>query len=150
MNVDDTLAYLLGRWSVHRSLSSDDGGRGTFTGVGVFAAQPCADASAWRRWARYEETGDLCFGAYSGSATRQLHYVAGADGRRVVVLFTDGRSFVDLDLTAGSWTACHPCAADLYEISTRVLSSDRVEERWRVRGPTKSYDAVTTMTRLAS
>lgn len=149
MDVDNTLVFLLGRWSIHRSLVHGGGACGTFTGVGVLAARPCSDVSPRRRWAHYEETGNLRFGTYSGSATRQLDYAAGPEGRSVAISFCDGRPYIDLDLTAGSWTARHPCAADLYEISTRVISSDLVEECWRVRGPTKSYDAVTTMTRLA-
>lgn len=148
VDVADTLGFLLGRWSIQRSLVHRDGTVAAFVGTGIFTPRPDAGGSPRQRRARYEEAGDLRVGAYAGRATRQLDYAAGAGGGPVTVCFCDGRPFVDLDLSAGSWTAHHPCADDDYEITTRVLARDLVEERWRVRGPTKSYDATTTLTRL--
>ena len=56
--------------------------------------------------------------------------------------------YVDLDLRSGAWEAHHPCAPDSYLVETRVLSPTSFEERWTVRGPAKSYDALTTYERL--
>ncbi len=148
VDVADTLEYLLGRWSVHRSLVHRDGRAGTFVGTGVFTAEVGVDEL--RRRVRYEETGSLRFGQLGGQATRRLDYVAGARGGPVAVLFGDGRFFIEVDLTAGSCTARHRCGEDDYEITTWVLSGGTVEERWRVRGPAKAYDAVTTLRRLDS
>lgn len=147
MEVGDTLGFLLGRWSIRRSLVQRDGGRASFVGTGTYTEHSGCDRG--RRQARYEEVGELVFASYSGAAGRSLHYAAAPGGGPVAVHFSDGRPFVDLDLSTGSWTARHPCAEDEYEIATRVLAPDVLEERWRVRGPTKSYDAVTTMARLA-
>ena len=148
VHVADTFDYLLGRWSVHRSLVHRDGQAGTFVGTGAFTAVAGVDESARR--ARYQEAGSLRFGELSGQATRRLDYVAGTRGGPVAVLFGDGRLFIEVDLTAGSSTAHHRCGEDDYEITIRVLSAGVVEERWRVRGPAKAYDALTTLIRLGS
>jgi hypothetical protein len=37
---------------------------------------------------------------------------------------------------------------DRYEITTVVKSRDLVEERWRVEGPEKDYDAVMSLERV--
>jgi hypothetical protein len=65
-----------------------------------------------------------------------------------MVHFDDGLPFVDLDLGAGMWRSIHLCRDDRYQITTRVQSSLVIEEEWRVRGPEKNYDAVTTLTRF--
>ena len=43
--------------------------------------------------------------------------------------------------------AVHQCRADRYEITYLVLSEDVMEERWRVRGPDKDYQATATLIR---
>ncbi|MCL4423393.1 MAG: DUF6314 family protein, partial [Actinobacteria bacterium] len=132
MNVDDTLEFLLGRWSVHRSIVHADGRHATFRGMGVFTVQRCAYEPQRQRWAHYEERGSLRFDGSSSSATRQLDYTSGPEDRGVNICFSDVRHFISLDLSAGSWVDRHLCVADLYEISTRVLSPDVIEERWVV------------------
>jgi hypothetical protein len=78
--------------------------------------------------------------------TRQAHCASDTTwGRHVGVL---NSSYVDLDLRSGTWRSLHPCAEDHYEIVTVVRSPDEVEERWRVRGPAKDYEAVTMLRRL--
>lgn len=62
--------------------------------------------------------------------------------------FSDGRPYVELDLRSGAWQAVHDCGADRYEIETVVRSASTIEERWRVRGPAKDYTALTTLTRV--
>jgi hypothetical protein len=66
----------------------------------------------------------------------------------VMVYFTDGRPFVDLDLRTGAWQSNHLCGDDRYEIATFVRSRNIVQERWGVQGPTTDYDAVTTLLRV--
>jgi hypothetical protein len=147
MEIPDTVGFLLGTWDVdrsiadHRSLVS-----GSFRGTAVVAAEPRPGPGGGSR-ARYEETGELRFGSHAGPASRRLEYAAARDGGAVSVRFADGRPFVDLDLGGGRWQAVHQCGADRYELTTVVRSHDVVEERWRVRGPAKDYDAVTTLTR---
>ena len=63
------------------------------------------------------------------------------------VRFTDGHLFYRLDLRSGRCAAVHQCRADLYEITYLVHGEDVMEERWRVRGPHKDYEATATLIR---
>lgn len=147
MEIVDTLGFLLGTWNVMRSMEDHQSGtRGSFEGTATLTEMRPAGDSARGRTARFEEAGELHFGTHTGQAHRRLEYVQ-LDNATVMLYFADGRPFVDLDLRTGAWRSCHPCADDRYEIATFVRSRDLMEERWRVRGPTTSYDAVSTLTR---
>lgn len=148
MEISDTFSFLVGRWRIHRSITDHrSGNRGSFTGGGTFVVVDTEASGPRARRARYDETGMVSFGAHTGPASRQLEYIA-ANAGAVSINFADGRPFVDLDLRRGHWRSVHPCADDCYEITTTVQSPDVLEERWAVRGPTKSYDAVTSLTRI--
>ena len=135
MEVRDTLVYLTGRWALTRDLVDH------MTGVsGSFAGE--ARVQTYGRRGRYEEHGRVRLGTYEGRAERALELV-GTDGSAVEVLFTDGRPFFELDLVSGTHRAVHECSADLYELEFEVGSADLLVERWRVRGPTKNFDART-------
>ncbi len=139
--IDDTLGFLRGPWALSRLIEDDRSARcGRFTG----AADVTVPAGGGP--ARWVESGVLRFGDHEGPAERQLLLVPGP-GSAVAVLFADGRHYVDLDLSAGSWHAVHLCGADRYEISTTVRSADLVEEAWAVTGPAKDYRAHTTLVR---
>jgi hypothetical protein len=145
MVVTDTLDFLVGTWSVARSIEDHWSGlSGHFQGTAVLAGVPEGAAAVAR--ASYQETGELRFGDHVGPARRGLDYVR-ADGA-VMLYFADGRPYVDLDLRSGTWRAEHPCVADLYEVTTVVRSPDELQELWRVRGPDKNYDATTTLRRV--
>lgn len=145
--VGDTLGFLLGRWRIERWVDDHrSGARGSFEGDVTFVeARPCSGGTGGDR-ALYREVGEMRWGAYTGPAARSLDYER-VPGATVMVHFADGRLFVGLDLRSGAWRAVHVCGADRYEITTLVCSRDIVEERWRVRGPAKSYDAVATLFR---
>jgi hypothetical protein len=153
MVVSDTLSFFVGTWTVERSIDDHRSGiSGHFqgqallvAGPGAEAARPGAAAAPLAR-ASYQETGELRFGAHAGPARRGLDYVR--QGGAVMLYFTNGRPYVDLDLRSGTWRAEHPCAADLYEVTTIVRSPDELQELWRVRGPDKNYDATTTLRRV--
>jgi hypothetical protein len=139
MQIADTLAFLLGTWQLRRTIADHRSGKdGLFTGRGVLAG-------AGR--ARYDEHGELSFGAHRGPATRHLEY-APLDSGAVFLYFRDGRPFVDLDLRTGEWRSTHDCGEDRYQIRTVIRSAATVTEHWRVRGPDTSYDAVTTWRRI--
>ena len=140
----ETLALLLGRWAVVREIDDHrTGERARFDGTATIEeARAASDLVA-----TYDETGELVVAGRRTPATRRLGYAARADGS-LDVRFADGRHFVDLDLRSGAWEAHHPCAPDSYLVETRVLSPVSFEERWTVRGPAKSYDALTTYERL--
>jgi hypothetical protein len=135
------LEFFLGTWNVERSI--DDrlrGDRGTFGGTATFVLEGEARV-------RYEEIGVVRFGAYSGRASRQLYY-SPLGTSRFDLSFTDGHHFIRLELAEGSSQGHHQCQNDAYDITTLILSDDLMEERWRVLGPTKDYEALTHLTRL--
>ncbi len=150
MVIGDTLSFLIGTWTVTRSIQHRRSGlSGSFTGTATLAwvaGEGMPDALAR---ARYREDGELRYGSYAGPASRGLEYARLGDAA-VMLYFPDGRPFTDLDLRSGSWRGSHLCGADRYEICTVARSRDVVQERWRVRGPTKDYDAVTTLQRATS
>src|SRR5580692_1012137 len=150
MKVVDTCSFLLGKWTLERVLRDHRSGTdGRFEGsatVTIVEAPSAGNASDGPR-ARYEEAGTLRFGGHEGPASRSLELVR-LQSSVVMLYFTDGKPFVDLDLRNGTWRSSHPCGEDHYEIVTVVRSHDEVEEHWRVRGPTEDYDAVAILRRL--
>jgi len=128
-----TLDFLLGTWEVDRSIEDHRSGTlGSFHGTAVLAVDPDEGRPGDGR-ARYDETGELTFGAHTGPASRHLLYAVGPGSAVVCVSFADGRPFVDLDLSGGSWRAVHQCGTDRYELTTIVRSRHVVEEHWHVR-----------------
>ena len=138
-----TLDFLLGTWSVERSIDDTfSGDAGTFEGTATFVLD--GDDSSR---VRFDETGVVHFGDYSCRATRLLYFAPGS-GSSINVSFADGHHFIVLELHEGFSRDHHQCQSDGYDITTVVLSDDLIEERWRVHGPAKDYEAVTLMTRL--
>lgn len=155
VHVDDTLAFLMGRWELTRDFCDHRSGiRSVFAGSLLVAPlpeplPPPHDALVPCTHVSMEEAGELRAGARAGSAHRLLR--AGAvSGGAALLWFPDGRPFVDLDLTAGEWRAVHDCGTDRYEIVTEVESERVVRERWHVAGPAKRYDATATFVRRAA
>ena len=146
--IADTLSFLIGNWDIRRSitdhLSATDG---SFAGRATLVVQGDGRGPGRPDEALYRESGNASFGTHTGPATRELRYVRRGESA-VMLYFSDGRPFVDLDLTRGEWRSLHPCGEDRYETVTIVRSENTVEERWRVRGPAKDYEAVTFLTRL--
>ncbi len=151
--VHDTLSFLLGQWRVSRTIEDHLGDvDGSFRGTATWTEVP-GTGTEWGGpgrgvVARYEEAGDLTLGERILPAQRNLEYRGVGEGA-VMVYFSDGRPFADLDLRGGAWASTHLCGADTYETATAVLGADLVEERWRVRGPAKDYDAVTILRRVS-
>lgn len=146
LELEDTLAFLTGRWQVTRVLV-DHGGSpiGVFRGdlaVTVPEAAPSAD-----RRALYREAGVLQLGAHHGEASRWLSCRC-TDHGSLDTYLPSGTFFFELDLRTGRCEAEHPCGNDTYRITVRVASPDEIEERWHVTGPHKAYEAVATLTRL--
>jgi hypothetical protein len=146
MAVIDTLEFLVGAWTVDRSIEDHRSGiSGSFLGSAVLAGIAGQDDASAIARASYHETGELRFGAHAATAWRRLEYVR--CGGAVLLYFTDGRPYTDLDLRSGAWRGEHQCVADHYEVRTLVRSQDELLELWRVRGPDKDYDATTTLRR---
>jgi hypothetical protein len=148
LRIDDTLGFFIGAWELDRSIEDHrSGARGTFRGRASLREIPAGVGPVAAERLCYEEAGELLFGAYHGPAHRTLQYVRLHDAS-VLVCFADGRPFIEVDLSAGQCTRIHDCREDRYEISMVAISHDLMEERWRVRGPEKDYDAVTTLRRV--
>jgi hypothetical protein len=148
MKVVDTFSFLLGKWTLERSLRDHRSGTdGRFEGSAAIVQAPSGGKAGDGPRARYDEAGTLRFGRHEGPASRSLELVR-LQSSVVMLYFTDGKPFVDLDLRNGTWRSSHPCGEDHYEIVTVVRSPGEVEEHWRVRGPTEDYDAVAILRRL--
>lgn len=144
MEIADTFDFLLGSWRLTRVITDHRRGEsGHFDASATFTLR---DADGGRARAAYEEAGQLCFGGRQSAATRRLWCCSLGDGA-VEWRFPDGRLFAPLDLRAGSWHAVHLCGDDRYEIDTVAPSAATIEERWRVGGPRKRYEAITTLRR---
>lgn len=147
----DTFAYLVGTWALERELTdrlTNTTGRlhGTARVTPLAPPDGAKGEEAASLRAAYLEQGELEWGAHRLPAQRRLVYVrTGAGG--VDARFEDGRPFVLLDLSGGSCRAVHTCGEDLYEVELAARSPSLVEERWRVRGPAKRYEAVTILRR---
>jgi hypothetical protein len=142
MRVTNTLAFAAGDWRIERVLEDHRSGtEGRFTGRAALTGPDLPGGPL-----EYLETGELHFGTHTGPATRALRYQGLPDGT-VDVRFADGHHFYRLDLRSGRCMAVHQCGADRYEITYLVLGDDQMEERWRVRGPDKDYQATATLTR---
>jgi hypothetical protein len=148
MKVVDTLSFLVGRWTLERSFTDHRSGtQGRFEGNATITPSSSGLGAGLGPRAHYDETGTIRFGSYEGPASRSLELVR-LESAVVMLYFTDGKPFVDLDLRSGRWRCTHPCGEDSYEILTIVRSPSELEEQWRVRGPTEDYVAVATLRRL--
>ncbi len=133
--ISDTLAFLLGHWSIERTIEDHrDAARVHFSGTAVIESTPAG--------AQYSETGQLSTPAHTGPARRTLSLCRLKDGT-VRLDFPDGRPFLDLDLSSGRTQVSHPCRADTYAMAFEVLGPDALLEHWHVTGPAKHYTAET-------
>ncbi len=141
VRIADTFDFLAGRWRLLRVFDDHHG-----SSSGCFEAVASLSPEDGTRQGWYLEQGRFAVSSGEAPASRRLRYFACDDGS-VEVRFADGRSFYRLDLGRGLHRALHLCGEDRYEIETAVLSPSRLEERWRVRGPGKDYDAVAVLER---
>lgn len=123
--------YFSGDWRITRRICDRLAGEsGRLNGVVRFA--PEADGL------RYDETGEMHFGAYRGEATQRYRFVL-MDDAVAEVHYADGRLFHHLDLSSGIADVAHECGSDLYRGRYRVLGADRWALSWQVAGPRKDY-----------
>ena len=138
--VTNLKAYLIGDWSVERLISDRARGMsGRLNGQATFT--PSASGLL------YEERGMLSFGAHCGPAEQSYRFDFPQGLDHASVFFRDGRPFHDLNLSRGSDRVDHGCHPDCYAGLFVALSSTEWRCEWRVTGPRKDYDLVTTYTR---
>ncbi|MEW2400182.1 DUF6314 family protein [Streptomyces sp. NPDC046862] len=142
--VPDVLAYLAGRWHVHRTArdfaGGDEGREGRFEGTTVFSP---LDGGGLL----HHESGTFTWQGVPRPAERTLRFLPDDAPGTADVRFADGRPFHDLDLTTGHWVADHPCSADLYRGEFTAYDADHWRTVWRVRGPAKDLLLTTDYTR---
>jgi hypothetical protein len=139
--VADVAGYLVGRWSVERTVyDRRAGAEGRFLGTADFRFETADARDAGPHGTEgallHVEEGQLTWGGRVSAASRSLRLWPRTDGTAEVE-FADGRPFHDLDLRTGVWTAVHPCAADRYEGTFTACSADEWHLEWRVSGPAK-------------
>lgn len=98
----------------------------------------------------YEERGTLILGEHRGQAEQTYRYDFNEGDGRALVRFRDGRLFHDLDLSSGQDRPRHACPPDIYEGVFLALGPSAWRTEWKVSGPRKDYDLVTTYTRLSA
>lgn len=138
--VPNLKAFLLGSWKVDRIII--DRARaltGGLQGQAIFT--PSAGGLL------YQEHGTLTLGEHRGRAEHSYLYDFPEGDGQASVRFRDGRAFYDLDLARGQQRVCHACHPDLYEGLFIALSSAAWRSEWKVIGPRKDYDLLTTYTR---
>ncbi len=127
--VPDLRAFLAGDWAVARTIADRRGGQtGSFEGRAHFA--PEGEGLV------YHEEGRLALGAFETIASQLYRYRFPAP-RRAAVAFGDGRAFIELDLSGGSFEAEHRCGHDLYRGRFAALDAARWTAQWEITGPRK-------------
>lgn len=145
--MNSSFAQWLGTWAVQRSIKDNlAASLGVFRGTATLSVG-CSCAALDTSHARYLEEGMHYFNGRVTPAQRRLEF-APLVGNAVAVYFSDGRPFYDFDISHMTASRIHMCGDDEYEITIQVISSQLMQEFWRVRGPAKNYDAVTQMRRV--
>lgn len=133
----DLRAYLLGSWSLDRTLwdrSADT--RGTFTGVATFIE---SDDGALR----FREDGTVRWEAPDGkpfTGPAQREYVLRPSERpdTLEVFFPDGRPFHRMSFLPADESELHWCDPDTYRVKYSLVSRDEYTYSWDVSGPAKN------------
>ena len=153
-------AYLLGAWSVDRTMwDRQSGTRGSFTGVVHFSdldhSEPrrsTPQASGHHHALLSHEEGTVHWAASNGSpftgpATRDyILRTADAPGA-LDVFFPDGRPFHQMSFTATA-NAQHWCDPDTYRVQYVYVSQDEFRYTWDVSGPAKDLLLESVLRRL--
>ena len=143
----DLRSYLLGGWSVERTLwdrSSD--ARGTFTGVVRFS--PNDDGGL-----AFHEEGTMRWptpagGTFTGPASRD--YILGPTDTSdaMDMTFPDGRPFHRMSFRAEASQDRHWCDPDTYRVTYSFRGPDQFSYSWDVEGPRKNQLLASVLHRL--
>ena len=132
----DLRAYLLGDWSVDRTLlDRATGSRGTFTGVVRFTETNDGGL-------RFREEGTVRWNPargtpFAGPASREYLLRASATPDAMDMFFPDGRPFHRIGFGGQDHRDTHWCDPDTYRVEYTKLGPDEFHYRWDVTGPAK-------------
>jgi len=132
----DLRAYLLGDWSVDRTLlDRATRSRGTFTGVVRFTETNDGGL-------RFREEGTVQWNPaggtpFAGPASREYLLRASATPDAMDMFFPDGRPFHRIGFGGQDHRDTHWCDPDTYRVEYTKLGPDEFHYRWDVTGPAK-------------
>jgi hypothetical protein len=127
----DLRAYLLGSWTVERSLwDRASGARGTFTGVVRYSGTP--DGGLVLR-----EDGTMTWPTHTGPAFREYLLRPGDSPAAMDVYFPDGKPFHRMSFRDHANEDSHWCDPDDYKVNYLWGGLDAFSYAWDVQGPAK-------------
>ena len=141
-------AYLLGSWSVERTLRDRSSGtRGTFTGVARFS--PADDDGL-----DFHEEGTVRWptpdgGAFTGPASRNYILQPADSPDAMDMTFPDGRPFHRMSFRETASQDNHWCDPDTYRVTYALRGPDEFSYSWDVQGPRKDLLLESVLRRLA-
>jgi hypothetical protein len=144
----DLRAYLLGSWSVDRTLlDRATGARGTFTGVVRFAAADDDGGLSFHEEGTVRLTaGDG--GPFTGPASRTYVFNRTESPDAMDVTFPDGRPFHRMSFRPEASKDQHWCDPDTYRVRYTLNGPDGFSYAWDVRGPQKDQLLESVLRRL--
>ena len=142
----DLRAYLLGSWSVARTmLDRATGSRGTFNGVVRFTETDDGGL-------RFREEGSVQWNpagaaSFHGPASREYLLKPSATPETMDMLFPDGHPFHRIGFGGQDNQDRHWCDPDTYRVEYTRLGPDEFSYRWDVTGPAKDLLLESVLTR---
>ena len=142
-------AYLLGSWSVERTLwDRSSGTRGTFAGVARFS--PTDDDGGLD----FHEEGTVRWptpdgGAFTGPAGRNYILQPADSPDAMDMTFPDGRPFHRMSFRETASQDNHWCDPDTYRVTYALRGPDEFSYSWDVQGPRKDLLLESVLRRLA-
>jgi hypothetical protein len=128
------LSEFIGTWNVRRSILDRNTGVTTrFVGTLLITARD------------FFEEGTTSVGQASFVSRRR--YALDFNGDRLVVVFSDGRPFIQLAAVADQ-SVVHDCVDDIYAGRIVARDANHVAEIWRVTGPRKNYTSIAHFNRV--
>jgi hypothetical protein len=150
-------AYLLGSWSVDRTLwDRRSGARGTFAGVVRFTALNSGTENSGNDGGgglSLHEEGTVRWPtsageAFTGPASRDYLLQATDSPDTMVMTFPDGRPFHRMSFSEAASQDKHWCDPDTYRVTYALLGPDEFSYVWDVQGPNKDQLLESVLRRL--
>ncbi|WP_211879430.1 DUF6314 family protein [Pseudarthrobacter albicanus] len=146
----DLRAYLLGAWSVDRTLlDRATGTRGTFTGVVRFTAVDDGGGLSFHEEGTVRLTATAMDGEpFTGPASRNYLFNRTESPDAMDVAFPDGRPFHRMSFRPDASQDQHWCEPDTYRVTYTLHGPDHFSYAWDVRGPGKDQLLESVLRRL--
>ena len=134
------LNRLVGSWSVERKIVHNSGGEFSFSGTAEFSWISGCEV-------KYKETGLLNDGGGDSISASRVNVYKVLPSGELQVFLEDGSEFFNFMPQCGeSFDVEHHCGDDVY-LGSHVFMDQEIVMNWSVRGPSKSYDSHSILTR---